>query len=73
MDTLTVMVNLFLDLARMWSPVLGTIALVVVGTFGAKTVRTARRNAAIRAERVARANWLAPVIPFPVRHTDHVA
>lgn len=74
MDTLHVMATFFLDMARIWLPFpLTVLALVVVGVFGVKTFRTARSNAAIRAERARRDAWLAPVIQFPVRNTDHVA
>lgn len=74
MDTLTIIGTFFLDMARIWLPFpLLVGAFVVVGVFAVKTVRTARANAAVRAERAAREAWLAPVIPFPARHTDHVA
>lgn len=74
MNTVHVMLQFFFDLARIWVPYFALIGtLTVVGAFGVKTFRTARANAAIRAERARRAAYLAPVIPFPVRNTDHVA
>jgi hypothetical protein len=73
MNTLTIMVTFLFDLLRMWAPFFGILGFVGVGFFVAKTYRTARRNAEARAARAAAANWLAPVIQFPVRHPDHVA
>lgn len=73
-ETLHAMLTLVLDLCRVWLPFpLAVFALTVIGAFGVKTFRTARSNAAIRAERKAAEAWLAPVIPFPVRNTNHVA
>lgn len=74
MDTLIIIGTFFLDMARIWLPYFALIgALTVGGAFALKTMRTARSNAAIRAERARRDAWRAPVIPFPTRHTDHVA
>lgn len=74
MDTLPVIVTFFLDMARVWLPFpLMIVLFVVAGTFALKTARTARSNASIRAERARRDAWRAPVIPFPVRNTNHVA
>lgn len=74
MDTLTIIGTFFFDMARVWLPYFALIgAFTVGGAFLVKTVRTARSNAAIRAERARLDAWRAPVIPFPVRHPDHVA
>lgn len=68
MDTLLLMVGLLRDLASVWAtPVLMVATIATVGFFGAKMVRTARRNAQVRAARRARDAYRAPVIDITHR------
>lgn len=70
MDTLLAMLNLTADLLRVWLPYALVLAVAfVLIRFTAKTVRTARRNAQIRATRRAREAYRAPVIDI----TDRIA
>lgn len=72
--TVTMTLGLVRDLAVAWSPMLGIVALVLVGMQVAKMVRVGRANAEIRAERAARDAYRAPVLDIthrlPAQHSN---